>query len=174
MRSMDPENILKGKMAESLVEQLLKNAGNRVFRFGFEVVLQSLVQMEKGFDRESEVGKKISSFPDFIIANQTKKPFFVEVKFRKDPESLEEELLLEKEYLEKFWEAKIILVTTKKPYFRVLNPPYFKKEKREGWPIPVFNWQPIENDLDFMIPPLLVKNFSQLVEKYYQKTRVNN
>jgi len=41
------------------------------------------------------------------------KPVFVEVKFRTDPESLEEELLLEKEALEKFWEAKIVLVTIK-------------------------------------------------------------
>lgn len=164
---MEPENILKGKIAESLVEELLKKNGDRVYRFGSETVLQNLTQLGKGFDRESEVGKKISSIPDFIVISQQKTPIFVEVKFRTDPEALEEELLLEKEYLEKFWEAKIILVTTKKPYFRVLSPPYFQKEKREGWPIPIFRWQPIEGDLDLGIDTEILKNFEKLVKKYY-------
>jgi len=34
---MEPENILKGRMAESLVEELLKKCGNKVYRFGYEV-----------------------------------------------------------------------------------------------------------------------------------------
>jgi len=87
------------------------------------------------------------------------KPVFVEVKFRTDPESLEEELLLEKEALEKFWEAKIVLATIKeKPYFRVLTPPYFSKEKREGWPIPVSNWKPLEKDPDLGCDAKTLKN----------------
>jgi hypothetical protein len=132
-----------------------------------DFILENLDQLEKSFSRDSQAGKKISSIPDFFIINFQKKPFFVEVKFRKEPESLEEELLLEKEYLEKFWEAKIILVTTDKPYFRVSNPPYFKKEKKEGWPIPVFDWQPIEADLDFSVTYPILKKFEKLVEKYY-------
>lgn len=166
---MEPENILKGKMAESLVEEMLKKAGNKVYRFGNIDFLTNLLQTEKSLNRESEFGKKIASIPDLILISQMKKPIFIEVKFRKDFEALEEELLLEKEYLEKFWEAKIILVTTKKPYFRVLNPPYFKKEKREGWPIPVFDWQPIEADLDLGIKYSVLKSFEKLVRKYYLK-----
>lgn len=166
---MKAESILKGKIAENLIEEMLKKAGNKVFRFGSEEVLRKLVQADKKLDRETEMGRKITSVPDFVVISQMKKPIFVEVKFRTDPEALEEQLLLEKDHLEKFWESKIILVTNKKPYFRVLSPPYFSREKRDGWPIPVLNWQPIEADLDFGIRYPILKNFEKLVEKHYSK-----
>ena len=63
---IEPESILKGRMAESLVEELLKQCGNKVYRFGYEAVLQNLTQLEKAFDRESEVGQRIKSIPDFM------------------------------------------------------------------------------------------------------------
>ena len=168
---MKPESILKGKIAENLVEEMLKKAGNSVFRFGSEPVLRNLIQADKKLDRETEIGRKIASIPDFVVVSQMKKPIFVEVKFRTDPEALEEQLLLEKEHLERFWEAKIVLVTIKKPYFRVLIPPYFIKEKKEGWPIPVLNWQPIEADLDFGVKYGLLKKFEEMVEKHYSKKK---
>lgn len=164
-------NILKGKIAENLVEEMLKKAGNEVLRFGCQESIKNLVELNKKINRESEFAKKITSIPDFIIFSQMKKPIFVEVKFRTDPEALEEQLLLEKDYLEKFWESKIILLTIKKPYFRVISPPYFSKEKKEGWPIPILNWQPIEADLDFGINYSILKKFEKLVEKNYLKTK---
>lgn len=167
---MNSENLIKGRMAESLVEELLKVSGNRVYRLGSDAALENIVQLEEEFNKESSVGKKISSIPDFVIINSIGKPLLLEIKFRTDPESLEEELLLEKESLEKFWEAKIILVTTKeRPYFRVLTPPYFTKEKREGWPIPVFKWKALEDDPDILTDPGVIKEFESLVKKYYSK-----
>lgn len=53
---MQPENIVKGRIAEGLIGELLKKCGNKVYRFGYEAVLQNLTQLEKSFDRESEVG----------------------------------------------------------------------------------------------------------------------
>jgi len=103
-----------------------------------------------------------------LVVTKKDKVLFLEVKFRTDPEALEEELLLEKEFLERFWEAKIILVTCKeKPYFRILTPPYFSKEKREGWPIPVLNWLPVEDDPELKVNSKVVKEFEKLIEKYY-------
>lgn len=168
---MKPESLLKGRIAETLVEDLLKKAGNKVYRFSYEAVLQNLTQSEKSFDRGSRAGKKIASIPDFLIITKKKKPFFVEVKFRTNPEALEEGLLLEKKLLEEFWEAKIILVTPVKPYFRVLTPPYFKEAKAEGWPIPVFQWRPIQKDPALGVPSRIVETFSRLVKKYYQGKR---
>jgi len=164
------ENIIKGKLAESLVEQLLKAIGCRVYRLGSEAMLENIVQLEDEFNKDSSLGKKIASIPDFVVMGNREKPIFVEVKFRTDPESLEEELLLEKESLERFWEAKIVLVTAKeKPYFRVLTPPYFSKEKREGWPIPVPNWKPLEMDTDLGCDAKTIKEFEELAKKYYGK-----
>ena len=164
------ENIIKGKLAESMVEQLLKASGCRVYRLGSEAMLENIVQLEDEFNKDSNLGKKIASIPDFVVMGNREKPIFVEVKFRTDPESLEEELLLEKESLEKFWESKIVLVTTKKkPYFRVLTPPYFSKQKREGWPIPVPNWMPLEKDDDLGCTAKIIKQFEELAEKYYSR-----
>jgi hypothetical protein len=164
------ENIIKGKLAESLVEQMLKASGCRVYRLGAEAALENIVQLEDEFSKDSNLGKKIASIPDFAVMGCREKPVFVEVKFRTDPESLEEELLLEKEALEIFWQAKIVLVTVKeKPYFRVLTPPYFSKEKREGWPIPVSNWKPLKDDPDLGCDAGAIKQFEELAEKYYGK-----
>lgn len=155
---MGSENILKGRMAESLVEELLKQCGNKVYRFGYEAVLQNLTQLEKAFDRENEVGQRIKSIPDFIVVNKEGKPFFVEVKFRTDFIIYSKDIK-RIELIKKFWQAKIILLTVKEPYFRVSNSPYLNK--KQEW-----NWIPLERDPDFEIPANILEKFNELVEKY--------
>ena len=54
------ENIIKGKLAESLVEQLLKASGFRVYRLGSDAILENIVQLEDEFNKESDLGKKIA------------------------------------------------------------------------------------------------------------------
>ena len=167
---MKPENILKGKMAKVLIEELLKKCKNRVYRFSHGEFLERLEQTEKSFSRENKAGIKISSIPDFLVITKKEKQIFLKIKFRSIPETIEEELLLERDALEKFWRAKIILVTSgEEPYFRVLTPPYFAKEKREGWPIPVLNWLPLEDNPELNINSKEIKEFNKLVEKYYLK-----
>lgn len=157
---MEPENLLKGRMTESLVEELLKKCGNKVYRFGYEAVLQNLTQLEESFDRESEVGQRISSIPDFIVVNQ-KKISLVEVKFRTDLHLYEDNIRRLK-IIEEFWQAKIIWITLSKPYFRVSASPYFDKNDN-------LNLIPIEKDPDFMVTPDMLEEFNKLVEKYYLK-----
>ena len=165
-----PENILKCKIAENLTEGLLKKSGLKVFPIGNRTIFNSLGQFEKTFDKENEAVKKIFSIPDLIVVNQKEEVLLVEVKFRTDPGSLEEELLLEKEILEGFWKARIVMVTPQeKPYFRVLTPPYFSKEKKEGWPIPVSNWKAIEEIPELGVNSSVLEEFNDLVEKYCLK-----
>src|SRR3989344_4826958 len=80
------ESMLKGRMAETLFEELMKASGNIVYRFGYEAIVQNLVQLEEKFDRHSDVGERIRAIPDFIVIDKTGKPVFVEVKFRWKPE----------------------------------------------------------------------------------------
>lgn len=167
---MDPQSILKGKIAESLARELLEKSDIHVYSLSQKKLLEELEQAEASFKWDSKTGKKISSIPDFLVFTKKAKSFFIEVKFRSDPESLEEVLLIEKEYLERYWEAKILIITPKeKPYFRITSPPYFSKEKKEGWPIPVFNWLPLEDDPDLEIDSKTIKEFERLAEKYYKK-----
>jgi len=154
----DPENILKGRMAESLVEELLKESGNKVYRFGYEAVLQNLTQLEKIFDRDSEVSQRIRSIPDFIVINKEGKPSFVEVKFRTNLKVYAEQIK-RLELIAKFWKAKIILVTTEKPYFRISYSPYLTNKKE-------WDWWPLERDKDLEVNKKILEEFDGLVEKY--------
>jgi hypothetical protein len=67
---MNPENMLKGRIAETLIEELLRQSGNIVYRFGYEAIVQNLVQLEESFDRNSEVGERIRVIPDFIVIDK--------------------------------------------------------------------------------------------------------
>lgn len=155
---MEPERMLKGRIGESLVEELLKKTGNKVYRFGYEAVLQNLTQLEKVFDGYSEFGQRIRSIPDFIVITSEGRPFLVETKFRTDFVVYKEDIG-RVDLMEKFWKAKILFITLKKPYFRVSNSPYL--DKKDDW-----NWIPLEKDKDFKINLDILNEFNKVVEKY--------
>jgi len=157
---MDPENLLKGRMAETLVDELLRGCGNKVYRFGYEAILQNLTQIENAFDGETEVGQQIRAIPDFIVLNQSGKLFFVEVKFRTDPEWKYDKGVRLLKRIERFWKAKVIMVTLQKPYFRIANPPYFN-EKNEP------RFEELDRDQDLNVTSIELEKFSPLVENYF-------
>ena len=157
---MDPESILKGRMAEALVSEILHEAGNQVYRFGYESTLQNLTQMERVFDRHSEIGEKIRSIPDLLVINRETKPFFIEVKFRWHSEWHQDDFKM-LERLNSFWQPIIIFVNCyKKPYFLITKPPYCDKDgKLKGWPI---------EKADYLnISASLLGKYNLLVEKYF-------
>ena len=157
---MPPENILKGRMAEALVDELLRSCGNKVYRFGYEAMLQNLTQIERAFDGESEIGRQIRSIPDFLVLNEAGKPFFVEVKFRSHPEPFHDDLISLLKTIDKFWRAKVILVTPQEPRFRVVSSPYFDEK---GKP----RFSSLAKDRDLNVTEQELKKFESLVEEYF-------
>lgn len=161
---MDPENILKGRIGESLVSEMLREAGNQVYRFGYESTLQNLTQVEKVFDRHSEIGEKIRSIPDLLVINKEGKPFFIEVKFRwhQDWHKNDFQML---ERLQSFWQPIIIFVNCHtKPYFLITKPPYYnrKTKKLAGWPL---------ERTDYLgISKKIIEKYDALIEKYLTST----
>jgi hypothetical protein len=162
--ALTPEKILKGRIGECLVEELLKQCGNEVYRFGFEAVLQNLTQIEKHFDGESEVGQRIRSIPDFIVINKDKKPFLVEVKFRSKLEEFgayeNEKQMLER--IRKFWKAKLIFLTIEKPYFRISENPYLDNDEK-------LIWIPLVDDRDLNVSQDCLAELNPIVENYLPK-----
>jgi hypothetical protein len=138
--TFEPENIIKGRIAEAVIEELLRRCGNRVYRFGYESTLQNLIQTPLEFDRKTKNGQRVSSMPDFIVINAGGSPFFVEVKFRSDPQNLKGYSLKNSK---KLWYAKVILVTIATPYFRVARPHGFSQEK--------CLFEPLESDRDLNV-----------------------
>jgi len=159
-KKMDSEGMLKGRMAETLVEELLKKSGNTVYRFGYEAIMQNLVQIKRIFDAHNEVGEQIRTIPDFIVIDKDGKPVFVEVKFRWDGKMFDDKDKRRIEQIKHFWNTKIIFVnSSKRPFFQVSTTPYFD-DKGE------LICHPLSEEKSWKIDKAVYEEFETLVEKY--------
>ena len=162
---MNPESMLKGRMAETLVEELLRQSGNIVYRFGYEAIVQNLTQLEENFDRYSEVGERIRAIPDFIVIDKKGKPTFVEVKFRWKGEMTGAEDMERLEKIQKYWDATLIIVNCwKQPYFQVCNPPYLRGKQ--------LNLRPLLDEKEWGISKEIYVMYEELVHKYLTPTLI--
>lgn len=162
---MNPESMLKGRMAETLVEELLRQSDNIVYRFGYEALAPSLTQLEEKFDRYSEVGEKVRAIPDFIVIDKKGKPDFVEVKFRWKPE-LHRDDLERLEKLKRLWSPKLIFVNCwEQPYFRISDPPYLNKDKK-------LISKPLLEESNWKIDKKIYTEYEALVHKYLTPTLI--
>lgn len=74
-------NMIKGRIAETLIQELFLSLGYNVFRYGMENTIPGIMELLKGV--KSEVAEEIKRMPDFVIQNpKTAEVFFIEVKFR--------------------------------------------------------------------------------------------
>lgn len=100
--------MIKGRIAETLIQELFLSLGYNVFRYGMENTIPGIMELLKGV--RSDVAQEIRRMPDFVMQNpKTKEVYFVEVKFRASGEfSLKD---LPKNY--PYENAYIILVSKK-------------------------------------------------------------
>ena len=79
------EGMIKGRIAETLIEELFLSLRWNVFRYGMENTVPGIMKLLKGV--KSEVAETIRKMPDFIIQNPNNNAvFFIEVKFRASEE----------------------------------------------------------------------------------------
>ena len=72
--------MIKGKIAETLIEQLFLSHKYTVFRYGMEYSLPGFEGPPRG---ESRAADKIRNMPDFVVQHRHyRETFFVEVKFK--------------------------------------------------------------------------------------------
>ena len=73
--------MIKGRIAETLIQELFLSLGYNVFRYGMENTIPGIMELLKGV--RSDVAKQIRRMPDFVIQNpESKDVYFLEVKFR--------------------------------------------------------------------------------------------
>lgn len=101
-------NMIKGRIAETLIQELFLSLKYNVFRFGMENTIPGIMELLKGV--RSDVATEIRRMPDFVMQDpESKEVYFVEVKFRASGEfSLKD---LPKNY--PYTNAFIILVSKK-------------------------------------------------------------
>lgn len=101
-------NMIKGRIAETLVQELFLSLGYNVFRFGMENTIPGIMELLRGV--RSDVAHEIRRMPDFVMQNpSTKEVYFMEVKFRANGEFKMKDL--PKNY--PYTNAYIILVSKK-------------------------------------------------------------
>lgn len=124
-------NVIKGRIAESIVEEMLTEGGYKVFRFGYESVLQHLAGVK--LSKQDFYAKLIRDLPDFIILDESAERdnphlvgtgkgwvmpsiYPIEVKFRKDGK-------IPKEYFIEIEDAEDLLMEseTNEEFNRILN-----------------------------------------------------
>lgn len=101
-------NMIKGRIAETLIQELFLSLDYNVFRYGMENTIPGIMELLKGV--RSDVAKDIRRMPDFVMQNRTTKDvYFVEVKFRASGEFSSKDL--PKDY--PYTNAYIVLVSKK-------------------------------------------------------------
>ena len=79
------EGMIKGRIAETLIEELFLSLDYNVFRYGMENTVPGIMELLKGV--RSDVATNIRRMPDYVIQHRkTKEVFFIEVKFRTSEE----------------------------------------------------------------------------------------
>ena len=73
--------MIKGRIAETLIQELFLSLGYNVFRYGMENTIPGIMELLKGV--RSDVAQEIRRMPDFVIQDpKSKSVYFIEVKFR--------------------------------------------------------------------------------------------
>ncbi|MGB2727636.1 MAG: hypothetical protein WBD09_04055 [Halobacteriota archaeon] len=79
------ENMIKGRIAEALIEELFLTLDYSVFRYGIENTVPGVMRPLKGVD--SDVARSIRRMPDFVVQdNSNGAVYFIDVKFRANEE----------------------------------------------------------------------------------------
>lgn len=152
-----PDRKLKGAMAECIVEEMLRDTGYQVYKFGYEMVLQHL----KGIKLEDNYVKRIiTGMPDFIIVDENNCPNFLEVKYRKDGNLNLSKDKLRIANLGKDWaESRLMIVSYDKPHFRISRVKEFVKCGK------LF---PLENEKFIRVNKGVIERYGYIVRKYFE------
>ncbi|MBI2035986.1 MAG: hypothetical protein HYT12_04905 [Candidatus Liptonbacteria bacterium] len=159
------ETNLKGKMAESLVHDLLRESGNEVYKIGYEKFMPINDRVQNALIKNKKVGNKLKSIPDLFVIDYNGNPYLVEVKFRWHPDGHETDIERLKKLKQNWEEAMVVFVNcSREPYFRYSVNPFLSKNGESIISEPLSEFTP------FKIPDYLIKKFDELVEKYLKPT----
>jgi len=151
-------NMIKGRIAETLIQELFLSLGYNVFRYGMENTIPGIIELLKGV--RSDVAQEIRRMPDFVMQNpKTKEVYFVEVKFRANEEFRFKDL--HKNY--PYENAYIILVSKK--HIKCIT----VSELQEGKEITSTSTNYLGNRAEFDLDKKVIIEFCSFAVQFFEK-----
>lgn len=119
--------VIKGRIAETIIEELFRSLDFQVFSYGMENSIPGIKDLLKGI--KDDVAKNIRQMPDFVVFKD-KRAHFIEVKYRASGELKLSDIEKHGEY--PFENALFVLVT--KQHIKCISYSELKagKEIKEG------------------------------------------
>lgn len=152
------EGMIKGRIAETLIEELYLSLGYNVFRYGMENTVPGVMKLLKGI--RSDVAETIRKMPDFVVQNtKTGDVFFIEVKFRANEEfSISD---VERDYP---FENAFFIVVSKK-HIKCLS----YQELKSGKEITLTSHNYLGNRKEFELDKEVIINFCDFAVKFFSE-----
>jgi hypothetical protein len=149
-------SMIKGRIAETLIQELFLSLGYNVFRYGMENTIPGIMELLKGV--KSDVAKQIRRMPDFVVQHpETKDVFFIEVKFRASESFQLKDLPKDYPYDNAF----IILVS--KNHIKCIS----ISELRDGKEITPESRNYLGNRKEFELDKEIIKDFCQFAVQFF-------
>jgi len=152
------EGMIKGRIAETLIEELFLSLGYNVFRYGMENTVPGIMNLLKGV--RSDVAKNIRRMPDFVIQPpDAKEVFFVEVKFRKS------EQFSIKDLPEDYPFINCYFIIVSKKHIKCIT----YEELKEGKTISEKSYNYLGSRKEFDLKNDIIKDFCKFAIKFFKE-----
>lgn len=153
-------NMIKGRIAEAIVEEMFVKSQLDIYRFGMENMVPGILRRLKK-SKSNIVTNQVRKMPDFIVQT-ARTVLFVEVKYRRD--GVIQYSKLQEEFEEfPYPECILIVVSKSKIYCTTIEQ---LKEIKELTPDPKYH---ILNFPDFSLDKDVVNYFEAIVLKAFDK-----
>ncbi len=150
-------NMIKGRIAETLIQELFLQLKYNVFRYGMENTIPGIMDLLKGV--KSEVAEEIKRMPDFVIQNpKNAEVYFVEVKFRASEKFTLKDL--PKDYA---WENAYFIIVSKK-HIKCIT----YSELQEGKEISPESRNYLGNRKEFDLDKEIIVAFCEFAIKFFE------
>jgi hypothetical protein len=149
--------VIKGRIAETIVEELFRSLGFQVFSYGMENSIPGIKDLLKGV--RGDVAKNIRQMPDFVVFKDDQ-AHFIEVKYRASGELKLKDIAIYGDY--PFENALFVLVTKK--HIKCIS----YKELNEGKEITSTCHNYLGNRKEFDTDKKLIVEYCKYAVKFFE------
>ncbi len=151
------ESLVKGRIAETIIERLFVENNFTVFHYGMENTIPNVMKFLKG--KNDEVSQRIRKLPDLVVWKD-KKPYFIEVKYSKNEEFPGQNI---KEYIDYPYQNTYFILVSKK-HIKCIS----YNELKAGKVITADTSNYLSNIAELNLKKETIIKYCEMAEKFYK------